>query len=62
MKHKFGKNLVFIPSLHPNYFGGLPGYFLSYRELRKVDATKTQTPMNLIVIGPRRTAKTIKKA
>jgi ribonuclease BN (tRNA processing enzyme) len=32
-KLKFGKvKVVFVPSLHPDHFGGFPGFFLSSRE------------------------------
>jgi len=51
-KMKFGKiKHVFLPSLHPDYFAGFPGFFLSAREAMNAHADE-KSDFGLMVVGP----------
>lgn len=59
---KFGKvKFVFVPSLNPNHFGGLPGFFLSAREAMSANAT-SEKDFKMILIGPEHVKETLNVA
>jgi ribonuclease BN (tRNA processing enzyme) len=57
-KMKFGKvRYVFLSSLHPDYYGGFPGFYLSAREAQSVDLSN----MRVSVFGPKLIRKLIQQ-
>jgi ribonuclease BN (tRNA processing enzyme) len=57
-KMKFGKvRYVFLSSLHPDYYGGFPGFYLSAREAQSADLSN----MRVSVFGPKLIRKLIQQ-